>query len=204
MIPAVILAAGFSSRMGRDKALLEIPGGDWFLARLVRTFLSAGAGQAVAVVGPGAVDRIASAVARDQVPVALIVNPDPSRGQLSSLQEAIAFTAARGPSGLLVCPVDQPLVSGRTIRRVIESWKRTGAPVVRPSHAGRHGHPVLFDARVLTELAAADLQAGARSVVRAHARDLYDVEIDDAGAFDDIDTPDDYRRLFGREPSATA
>jgi CTP:molybdopterin cytidylyltransferase MocA len=200
----VILAAGFSSRMGRDKALLEIPGGDWFLARLVRAFLAAGAGQTIAVVGPGAVDRIASAVARDRLPVALLVNPDPSRGQLSSLREAIAFTAASRPRGLLVCPVDQPLVSEHTIRRVIESWERTGAPVVRPAHAGRHGHPVLFDASVLGELAAADLQAGARPVVRAHARDVCDVDVDDPGAFDDIDTPDDYRRLFGTDPSATA
>jgi len=68
---------------------------------------------------------------------------------------------------------------------------------VRPARLGRHGHPVLFDARVLPELRAADLAAGARVVVRAHAAEACDVEVDDPGAFEDIDTPEDYFRVFG-------
>ena len=80
---------------------------------------------------------------------------------------------------------------------MIGAWSRSGAPVVRPSRGGRHGHPVLFDARVLAELRAADLSAGARAVVRAHAAESLDVEVDDPGAFEDIDTPEDYRRVFG-------
>jgi molybdenum cofactor cytidylyltransferase len=197
MIPAVILAAGFSSRMGRDKALLEIPGGGWFLSRLARTFLGAGCGEVIAVVGPHAIEAVAAAVARDRLPVSLVLNPDPSRGQLSSLQEAIALLGPRAPRGLLMCPVDHPLVSEQTVRRVLGAWEQTGAPIVRPSHEGRHGHPVLFDARVLPELRAADVAVGARPVIRAHALELCDVDVDDAGAFEDIDTPDDFRRVFG-------
>jgi CTP:molybdopterin cytidylyltransferase MocA len=50
---------------------------------------------------------------------------------------------------------------------------------------------------VLAELRSADLAVGARGVVRAHGAELLDVETDDAGAFEDIDTPEDYRRVFG-------
>jgi molybdenum cofactor cytidylyltransferase len=96
-----------------------------------------------------------------------------------------------------MAPVDLPLVSPATVRAVVEAWERTGAPVVRPSYRGRHGHPVLFDARVFQELRAADLSAGARVVVRAHAAESCDVETDDIGALEDIDTPDDYFRVFG-------
>jgi molybdenum cofactor cytidylyltransferase len=186
--------------MGRDKALLEIPGGGWFLARLAATFLAAGCTEIVAVTGPLAAERIAAAVERDRVRIRLIVNPDPTRGQLSSLHEALTVLAPDAPRGLLMSPVDQPLVREETVRRVIDAWMRTGAPVVRPSRAGRHGHPVLFDARILPELRAADVAAGARPVVNAHGHELCNVEIDDAGAFEDIDTPGDYRRVFGVDP----
>lgn len=182
--------------MGRDKARLPIPGGGSFLSRLAGTFLSAGCGEVVAVVGPQA-DEIRAAAARERLRVRFVVNPDPSRGQLSSLQEALVVLAPRAPQGLLMAPVDQPLIAADTVRRVLEAWSGSGAPIVRPSSLGRHGHPVLFDARVLPELLAADLSVGARAVVRAHAAEVRDVEVTDAGAFDDIDTPEDYRRVFG-------
>ncbi len=193
---AVILAAGFSSRMGRDKARLPIPGGGWFLSRLAQTFLAAGCPEVMAVVGPLG-DEVHSAAAREHLSIRFVVNPDPSRGQLSSLQEALSVLAGHAPRGLLVAPVDQPLVTADTVRRVVEEWSRSTAPIVRPSCRGRHGHPVLFDARVLVELREADVSVGARAVVRAHAADAHDVEVDDPGAFEDIDTPEDYRRVFG-------
>jgi molybdenum cofactor cytidylyltransferase len=90
------------------------------------------------------------------------------------------------------------------VRQVLEAWARSGAPIVRPSWRGRHGHPVLFDARVLPALRAADVTAGARAIVRAHASEVCDVEIDDPGAYEDIDTPDDYRRVFGVDPGPLA
>jgi molybdenum cofactor cytidylyltransferase len=96
-----------------------------------------------------------------------------------------------------MAPVDLPLVAPTTVRAVIDAWTRSGATVVRPSRRGRHGHPVLFDACVLAELRAAELSAGTRAVVRAHAAESLDVEVDDPAAFEDIDTPEDYRRVFG-------
>jgi molybdenum cofactor cytidylyltransferase len=188
VIPAVILAAGLSTRMGRDKALLPIPGGGWFLSRLARTFLEAGCSEVIAVVGPGVEGRVADAMAREGLVVGLVINPDPSRGQLSSLHEALRRFDLVAPRALLMCPVDQPLVSPRTVRLVIDAWVESAAPIVRPEHGGRHGHPVLFDARVLPELRAADLAGGARTVVRAHAADSRDVAVDDTGAYEDIDT----------------
>jgi CTP:molybdopterin cytidylyltransferase MocA len=196
VVAAVILAAGFSSRMGRDKALLPIPGGETFLSRLASTF-SAGGCAEVVVVASAAAAAVRAAIERGRLPVHLVTNPDPSRGQLSSLHEAIDFLAPRAPRALLMAPVDLPLIARTTVERVIDAWIRSGAPVVRPSWRGRHGHPVLFDARVLAELRAADVSAGARAVVRAHAAETFDVEADDPGAFDDIDTPDDYRRVVG-------
>jgi CTP:molybdopterin cytidylyltransferase MocA len=196
VVVAVILAAGFSVRMGRHKALLPVPGGGTFLSRLAASLLGGGSAEVVAVVG-AAEPAVRAEVERNRLPVRLVRNPDPSRGQLSSLHEALDDLMPRAPRALLMAPVDLPLVAIATVRGVVEAWERTGAPVVRPSWRGRHGHPVLFDARVLRELRAADVSVGARVVVRAHAAESCDVETDDPGAFEDIDTPDDYFRVFG-------
>ena len=182
--------------MGRDKGLLPVPGGGTFLSTLARSLLEGGCAEVVAVVG--ASERaFRSTVERERLPVRLLRNPDPSRGQLSSLHEALDDLAARAPRAIVMAPVDLPLVTPATVRAVIEAWTHSGSSVVRPSRGGRHGHPVLFDARVLAELREADLAIGARAVVRAHATDSCDVEVDDPGAFEDIDTPEDYRRIFG-------
>jgi molybdenum cofactor cytidylyltransferase len=201
VVPAVILAAGFSSRMGRDKARLPIPAGGWFLSRLTRSFLDAGCSEVLVVVGPLG-DEIHAAAAREHLRIRFVVNPDPSRGQLSSLQEALAVLSTREPRALLMAPVDQPLITAATVRKVIDEWSRSAAAIVRPCWNGRHGHPVLFDARVLPELRQADPAIGARVVVHAHLTEARDVEVNDPGAFEDVDTPEDYRRVFGVDLAA--
>jgi molybdenum cofactor cytidylyltransferase len=96
-----------------------------------------------------------------------------------------------------------PLFTPATVARVLAAFRATGAPVVRPASGGRHGHPVLFARAIFDELRRADLSAGARIVVRAHAREIVDVAVDDRGAFVDIDTPDDYRQWIGELPPGT-
>ena len=197
VIAGVILAAGASSRMGRCKALLPAGDGRSFLARLTSTLADAGASPTVAVVGGNDAAIVRAVVQRDRLPIELVENPDPSRGQLSSLLVALTRLEGRRPEAALVIPVDLPLVAADTVRRIVDGWRQTRAPIVRPARRGRHGHPVLFDASVFPDLLAADPAVGARSVVRAHADRLLDVPTDDPGAFEDIDTPEDYRRVFG-------
>ena len=94
-------------------------------------------------------------------------------------------------------PVDQPLVTADTVRRVIDTYRQTHAPVVRPARDGRHGHPVIIYRLLFDELRRADLSLGAREVIRAHQAAAVDVPVRDEGAFMDIDTQADYERAFG-------
>ena len=123
------------------------------------------------------------------------VNPDPSAGMLSSVQCGLrAFGDEL--AAVFVWPVDHPLVERDTVVAMIAALKSTGAPVVVPTHGGRRGHPVLFAARVFPELLAADRSHGARSVVHAH-EDRLELPVTDGGVVVDIDTPEDYARVFG-------
>jgi molybdenum cofactor cytidylyltransferase len=194
VIPALVLAAGRSSRMGRAKALLPFDSDDTFLTRIVRTLVEAAVGDVVVVVGHEA-DKVTAAFAPSGLPARFVENHDYDLGQLSSLVAGLAMVDRPGVRAVLVTLVDVPLVSAATVRAVIERYRQTHAPVVRPTSGSRHGHPLLLDRSLFAQLRVADPRAGAKSVVRAHASPVGDVEVTDEGAFTDIDTRDDYERF---------
>lgn len=202
MIPAIVLAAGRSSRMGRAKATLPLDAGDTFLTRIVRTFRDAGVDEIIVVVGHGA-DAIAANFAPSGLAARFVVNDRYDRGQLSSLLAGIAaLDAYEHVEAILVTLVDVPLVAASTVRAVVDRYRVSGAPVVRPTSGERHGHPMLIDRSLFEALRAADLSVGAKPVVRAHASVAGDLAIADEGAFTDIDTEEDYRRWITRRSSA--
>jgi molybdenum cofactor cytidylyltransferase len=194
VIPVIVLAAGRSSRMGRAKAALPLAGSDdTFLTRIVRTFRDAGVDDVIVVVGHEA-EAIAAGFAKSGLAARFVVNADYDRGQLSSLVAGLAVIDRPGVAAVLVTLVDVPLVSSATVRAVIERYRSSGAPVVRPTRGARHGHPLLIDRSLFEALRRADPLAGAKPIVRAHASAAGDLAIDDEGAFTDIDTEEDYKR----------
>ena len=195
MLPAAILAAGESRRMGSPKALLRDPDGRVFIARIVRTLHAAAVTDVLVVTGAHhALIESALADAGLQRAVRLVRNPDPARGQLSSIWTALDACPSDA-EGLLITLVDVPMIMSETVEAVRAAWQASRAPIVRPMVSGRRGHPVIFDRGVFDELRAAPLDGGARIVVRAHWDDSVDVSVDDPGSVVDVDTPDDYERL---------
>jgi molybdenum cofactor cytidylyltransferase len=209
VIPAIVLAAGRSSRMGRAKAALPLDGGDTFLTRIVRTLLEAGVDDVVVVVGHEP-DAIASAFVASGLPARFVVNHEYDRGQLSSLVAGLGVVDRPGVVAVLMTLVDVPLIAPSTVRAVIDAYRRTHAPIVRPTSGSRHGHPLLIDRSLFAEIRAADPAAGAKPVIRAHVSAAGDIAIADEGAFIDIDTQEEYDQLVSgrygggggdREPS---
>ena len=201
MISALILAAGESTRMGTPKALLPDPDGRPFVARLVRTFFDAGVDDVIVVTGARH-DDIVAALDADAPPrrPRLARNDAPSRGQLSSLWTGLDLADRVDLEAILMTLVDVPMVAPATVRAVIEAWRHSAPPIARPAIGDRHGHPVLFDRTLFAELRRAPLDAGAKTVVHAHADRLVNVPVDDEGCLVDVDTPDDYQRLLRPGP----
>ena len=201
IVPGMILAGGRSSRMGRPKALLPVDDGETFVSRVVRILCTAGVDDVVIVVAAGGpVDAIRASLAPTQPAPRIVLNQDPSRGQLSSLLTGLHAIDRPGVDALLMTLVDVPLVGVSTVRALLDAYARSRAPIVRPSRPGdsAHGHPVIFDRSIFDELRGADPDTGAKPVVRARAAEIENVMVEDPGAFVDIDTPADYRRVFGR------
>jgi molybdenum cofactor cytidylyltransferase len=191
MIPAVVLAAGKSTRMGRAKATLPLGPSDTFLTRIVRTCQEAEVDDIVVVLGHDAETIRESVTTRGLMP-RFVINPDYENGQLSSILTGLGAIDRPGVTAMLLMLVDVPLVSAATIRAVLQHYRATHLPIVRPARGAVHGHPVLLDRALFPLLRAADPALGAKPIVRAHTSAAGDLPIVDNGAFVDIDTPDDY------------
>jgi molybdenum cofactor cytidylyltransferase len=184
--------------MGSPKAALLTPGGTTFVARIVQTLRDASVDDLVIVTGRHH-DAVVASIARTErlTPPRIVRNPDPSRGQLSSLLTGMDVVVTPQTDAVLMTLVDVPLVRVSTVTMVIETWRRLRAPIVRPAIGDQHGHPVIFDRAVFDELRRAPLDAGAKSVVRAHEHEIVNVPVDDEGCVRDVDTPSDYEALRG-------
>ena len=204
MISAIVLAAGASTRMGQAKAALPLgQTGETVLSRVVKTMLEGGAPNVVVVAGAH-VDAV-----RGAMPVTprarLIEHAGWQNGQLSSLVAGLAAIDDPLLEAALVTLVDVPLVRSSTVAEVIAAWRRTRAPIVRPARVStslgaggeQHGHPVMFDRSVFADLRSADPNIGAKAVFALHRDRIVNVPVEDAGAFEDIDTPADYERILG-------
>jgi CTP:molybdopterin cytidylyltransferase MocA len=175
MIPAVVLAAGKSSRMGRTKALLPIgSSGETFLTRIIRVLREGGVERIVVVIG-GDAAGVRASLPRDDASSTTVENPHYEDGQLSSLLVGLHAVEQRfddveaviddagGPAAHL---------GGDNACAVLDAFRRTpDAPLVRPRRRReRHGHPDRFNRSIFGELRRADPSEGAKPVVHAHAR----------------------------------
>jgi molybdenum cofactor cytidylyltransferase len=172
-----------------------LPGGETFVTRIVRSFLESGVDDVVVVLGHEA-DAVAAKLIESGVAARFVINEAYATGQLSSVLRGLNAIDRPGVRAMLLTLVDVPLVSPATIRAVIDRYKATHAPIVRPIRGDEHGHPVLIDRSLFGLLRAADPTAGAKPVVRDHVSAAGDVAVDDDGAFFDIDTPAAYERVL--------
>lgn len=187
--------------MGRDKALLPWPpqtGEDVSTG----TFLSA----AINLFAPY-VDVVFVVAGKNEpnlTPIvyangaSLVVNPEPERGQFSSLQTGLQEVLNRGRDAALITLVDRPPVKSTTIEildeafeRAIRQWKWCTVPEFH----GNHGHPFLAAREMIEAFLKAPSSSSARDVQEAHQEKIVYVPVDDPLVTANIDTPEQYAAL---------
>ena len=187
VIPAVVLAAGGSSRMGSPKGLTPIRGMP-AVARVAIAARQGGCDPVIVVTGSNAplvAERARPAGAK------VVENPSWALGRSTSLKAALPHLPA-GAAALLVFPVDHPLVGAPVVRALIAALAgRADADAAVPVHGGRRGHPVLLAARLLPEIAALGDDEPLRTVMHREGRVVVEVPVEDDSVLRNLDRPED-------------
>ena len=200
-LAGVILAAGESTRMGRDKALLpwppspspnSVPGGTLLSAAIKAlsdccelVIVVAGKNEAVlqpVIYGFGAF---------------LAQNPNPDLGQFSSLQIGLHEVLNQGRDSAMVTLVDRPPPESTTLQTLLSAFtsRDHGVWSVVPEYQGKHGHPILIAREMIEAFLKAPPTSVAREIEHANQQRILYLPVNDPFVTANVDTPEQYASL---------
>ena len=189
----VILAAGESSRMGSDKALLDWRGHSFLEATL--ELLAPHTQLTIVVAGKNSESLASIVYAKAGF---LVMNSRPELGQFSSLQVGLQEVLNRGRDAALVALVDRPPCGSATVERLLGAFAEAhlqGKWAVVPECAGRHGHPIVVGREMIEAFLKAPATSSAREVEHALQDRILYLPVEDPLVAANVDTPEDYERL---------
>lgn len=198
----VILAAGASSRMGRDKALLPWPSDsttETFLSSAIKLFLSH-VDVVLVVVGKNEAALTPVAYANG---ASLVVNPDPDRGQFSSLRAGLHEVLNRGRDAAMITLVDRPPVRPETLAALEAAYEQRAIEskwAVIPEYPEVHGHPILAGREMLEAFLKAPETSNAREVLHQYESKITYLPVDDPLIAINVNTPEQYAALNFQPP----
>lgn len=189
-VAGVLLAAGTSSRMGRNKLLFELEG-ESVLRRAAKRALAGGLAPLLVVLGHEA-DRAGAELAG--LECRTVLNPDYQSGINSSLKSGVAALPEH-VAGAMVLLADMPYVSADMIAGLIRRFRTTAAPLVISDYGGVNAPPMLYDRALFSELLAMTGEGCGRQVVRRHRVEA-EVLAWPTSALSDLDLPEDYEKAL--------
>jgi len=190
VIAGVVLAAGLSRRMGQPKMILPW-GGQTVIGKVVGTLQKAGI-QSIIVVTGGTTSLVETALANFDVQTAF--NPDYSNGDmLFSIQTGLAALTDEVQAALVVLG-DQPQIEEKTVKGMLDLFRREKSPLIVPSYQLRRGHPWLIEISLWPEIKNLTPPATMRDFFQQHNSMIRYLEVNTASVLSDLDTPEDYQK----------
>jgi molybdenum cofactor cytidylyltransferase len=191
LICIIVLAAGSSTRFGRNK-LLEKIDGFTMIEKVVGSAASSKADEVIVVLGHEA-ERVKEAL--KSFDCKFVFNEDFKMGQSSSVKAGVKSVMGYADA-VMVLPGDIALITPKPINMVIEEYETSGSPLVVASHEGRLGHPILFDRSLFSEIMEINEETmGLKAVVNRHRDSLKKVEVSSNEVLIDVDSEEDLKKI---------
>lgn len=206
-LAGVILAAGESTRMGRDKALLPWPpagshtvdstaGSETLLSSAIKA-LEQFCEVVLVVAGT---NELGIQPVVWSCGASLVRNPTPELGQFSSLQTGLREVMRRGQDNAMVTLVDRPPPESHALNALVDSFsgREHGVWAVIPEYQGKHGHPILIGREMIGVFLKAPASANAREIEHANQQWIAYVGVNDPRVTANVDTPEEYAAIGAR------
>lgn len=195
-ITAIILSAGYSSRMGKFKPLLDI-GGKTSLERIADTLKSAGIEKILVVSG---YKREALQPVLKANNLMEVYNIDYDKGMFESVKAGIRAGLTKGnedlTSGFLLIPVDYPLIPKEAIEMIVEEHRKIPGEFIVPCYKGKKGHPLLIPIAYIDEIMDYSGDRGLKGITSRHEDNMIRVDTNYEAVVLDMDTPTSYEEIL--------
>ncbi len=184
---AIILAAGASTRMKKQKMLLPFNGKTIIETVVENAFKSVNSN--IVVVLGSRHEEISRQIGNPSIRTTL--NKNFGEGMLSSVICGFRALPEEATAALLFLG-DQPHIPPAVTRQVTDAWHQQNKGIVIPVFNEKRGHPVLIETRYKKEIEKLDPQQGLRTLSQKFKNDVCEVVCDFPEILRDIDTPEDY------------
>jgi len=189
-VSGIIMAAGFSRRMTRDKLLLPLNGSP-MVEHVVRAATASMLGETLIVYRDATVAGVGA-----RYKLACVCNDHAAEGQSASIRLGVA-AAGTDACAYMFLVGDQPFLTAGIIDRIIEAHARCPKSIIVPRYGAKRGTPTLFPADLRDELLTLQGDSGGRQIMDAMPERIREILIDDTRCGLDIDTPGTYRSITG-------
>ncbi len=187
-VSAIILGAGLSRRMGEENKLFLPIGGKPMIEWVIQHVGSAGVDEIILVGSELSLDRLKKF---ENTRTKVVDNPDYQSGMTSSIQAGVEMAAG---DGYMICLGDQPNIKTPTYDVLLDAFSSNPAAIVLPFYQGEKGNPVILPKVFHADILAHEEPEGCKGIVMANKELVIQVDVDDPGVLQDIDTKTDYDR----------
>jgi len=206
MVSTVVLAAGMSTRMGRNKLLLNFRDKP-LVVHAVDTLLASKVGEIIVVLGHESekvwdpLETYASQVSdgAEASRVRLVKNPDYQDGLSTSVRTGVQAVSAEA-GAIMIYLADQPLIEPGDVDRIIAAFaaaKAENKAIVVPFFKGERGNPVVLDATLRDSILGIVGDVGCKGVIKRYPEQVYAIEMENDHVVRDVDDVQAYERLVG-------
>lgn len=191
MISCIVLSAGYNSRFGSPKALAKF-NHLTVIEQIQNVLIASNIDEIVIVLGAFAEDIKQSLLKHTKIKV--VYNKDYNLGQTSSFKAGLS-AVAKPSDGIMLLPVDFPLVKTTTINLLLDQFTRQKHLIIIPTCQAKKGHPPIFRGTLIEELSALKDSEGLNTIAHKHANEVRLSPVEDEGILLSFNTPEEFTEV---------